>query len=220
MARRGDHSLEQIKNMILDAAEELVIEGGLSQLRVRKIALKIGYTVGSVYMVFDNMTDLILHIKGRTLDAIAEQMEEIATINAEQHLEALAGVYIRFASQNFNRWSMVFENRLPQNTVIPVWYQKKVDELYGKFEKQFAFLVPELSPAQRKQTALAYQGGIHGICALMLNTPISGLKDIDLEESIKLLVRRFIYDGRTKPTGEIKQANPLNVDCNWGVNAV
>jgi AcrR family transcriptional regulator len=220
MARRGHHSLEQIKNMILGAAEELVIEGGLSQLRVRNIAIKIGYTVGSVYMVFDNMTDLILHVKGRTLDALIKQMEEITTTNPEQRLGELAGVYIHFASKNFNRWSMLFENRLPKNTAIPAWYQQKVDDLYGIFEKQFAFLSPGLSYAQRKQTTLAFQGGIHGICTLMLNTPISDLNDMDLEESIKLFVRRFIYDGQMKSLAVINQANALNVGCNWGANAV
>jgi len=108
MARRGHHTLEQIKNMVLVAAEDLVVEGGLTQLRVRNIAVKIGYTVGSIYMVFESMDDLILHVKGRTLDILAEQMEQVKAPTAEQRLEELAGVYIKFANQNLNRWSMVF----------------------------------------------------------------------------------------------------------------
>jgi AcrR family transcriptional regulator len=195
MARRGHHTLEQIKNMVLVAAEDLVINGGLTQLRVRNIAVKIGYTVGSIYMVFDNMNDLILHIKGRTLDAITGQMEQVQCSNPEHCLEELAGVYIRYASENLNRWSMVFEHRLPEDAEIPEWYQKKVDNLYEKFETHFAMIAPELSHAQRRQTALAFLGGIHGICVFMLTTQLGGLNDDDLEESVVLLIRRFIHDG-------------------------
>jgi AcrR family transcriptional regulator len=195
MARRGDHTLDQIKNMVLLAAEDLVVEGGLSQLRVRNIAVKIGYTVGSIYMVFDSMTELTLNVKGRTLDTIAEEMEQVRAPNPEQGLEELAGVYIRYASQNLNRWSMLFEHRLPEDIEIPGWYQHKVDNLYGKFEAQFALLAPELSSAQRKQTALAFLGGIHGICVFMLTTQLGGLNSSDLEESVILLIRRFIHDG-------------------------
>ncbi|MEQ1559986.1 MAG: TetR/AcrR family transcriptional regulator [Methyloglobulus sp.] len=211
MARRGDHSLEQIKEMILIAAEELVVEKGLSQLRVRNIAVKIGYTVGSIYMVFDSMTDLILHIKGRALDTISEQMDGITATNAELGLEELAAVYIRFASQNLNIWSMVFEHRLPEDIAIPVWYQQKVNNLFGKFEKQFSFLFPESSPAQKKQAALTFLGGVHGICVLMLTTPVTNLNSFDFEESIKLLVQRILHRTQGNAMSEILRPDSYGV---------
>ena len=73
-------------------------------LKVRKIAVEIGYTVGSIYMVFANMADLIMHINARTLDAIAAQLEQVQDCSAEQSIEALAMTYLSYASQNFNRW--------------------------------------------------------------------------------------------------------------------
>ncbi len=39
--------------------------------------MEIGYTVGSIYMVFDNMADLIMHVKGRTLDDISQQLKAV-----------------------------------------------------------------------------------------------------------------------------------------------
>lgn len=194
MARRGHHTLEQIKDMVIAAAEELIEQGGLCSLRVRNIASKIGYTVGSIYMVFDSMNDLIVHMKGRTLDTISKQMEAVEAANAEQYLEEFAGIYVRFASENLSRWSMVFEHRLPVDYEIPNWYQIKVDSLYKKFEDQFKILAPELSVSERKQTALAFLGGVHGICVLMLTKQLGGFNDADMEESIILLTRRFIHD--------------------------
>lgn len=194
MARRGHHTLEQIKNMVLVAAEELVAEGGQNQLRVRNIAVKIGYTVGSIYMVFESMNDLIVHLKSRTLDAINQQMGQVIAHNAEQQLEELATVYIQFASQNLNRWGLVFEHRSPDNTAAPDWYQSKVDKLYKNFEDQFEVLIPGMSGVERRRTTLAFLGGIHGICVLMLTKQLGVINDNDLEESVALLIRRFIQD--------------------------
>lgn len=215
MARRGHHTLEQIKSMVLVAAEDLVVQGGLSQLRVRNIAAKIGYTVGSIYMVFSNMDDLILHVKGRALDEIAEKMDKVQSPNAEQRLEELAGVYIRYATQNLNRWSLVFEHRLPEGSEIPAWYQHKLDTLYGKFETQFANISPELSSSQCRQTALAFLGGIHGICSLMLTTQLAGLNDNDLEESVTLLIRRFIHDGWVNAMSGVKSSAKHPANNTW-----
>ncbi len=195
MARRGHHTLDEIKEMILLAAEQLVVQGGLTQLRIRNIAAKIGYTVGSIYMVFENMDDLIMHVKGRSLDEMTGQMQQIHAVNPEQSLEALADIYIKYASQNLNRWSLVFEHRLPENVEIPYWYQKKIDKLYSQFEEQFAALAPGLSSRQCRQTALAFLGGIHGICSLILTSQLAGFNDNDLEESVILLIRRFVHDG-------------------------
>jgi AcrR family transcriptional regulator len=194
MARRGHHSLEQIKNMVLAAAEELVVEGGLPKLRVRNIAMKIGYTVGSIYMVFDSMDDLILHLNGRTLDAIIEKMEQTQCSDPTQCLERLAGIYIRYASENRKRWAAVFDYHLPEGTEIPEWYQSKVDNLYGIFEAYFAMIAPELPQIQHRQTALAFLGGIHGISVFMLSTHVSGFNQDDLEKSVSLLIKRFAND--------------------------
>ena len=194
MARRGHHTLEQIKEMIIAASEELIAEGGLSQLRVRNIAAKIGYTVGSIYMVFDSMDDLIVQLKGRAVDAITEKMARVSAPNAEQCLEELAQVYIQFASENLNRWSMVFEHRLPDSVKIPDWYQSKVNLLHKKFEDQFELLIPNLPKIEKSRTALAFLGGVHGICVLMLIKRLSNFDENDLEESVALLVRRFIQD--------------------------
>ena len=194
MARRGHHTLEQIKQMIIAASEELIAEGGLSQLRVRNIAAKIGYTVGSIYMVFNSMDDLILQLKGRALDAVTDKMAQVSAPNPEQRLEELAKIYIQFASENLNRWSMVFEHRLPDSAKVPDWYQSKVNLLHKKFEDQFELLIPNLSKIEKSRTALAFLGGIHGICVLMLIKQLSNFDENGLEESVALLIRRFIQD--------------------------
>jgi AcrR family transcriptional regulator len=191
MARRGNHTLEQIKEMVIEAAEDLVVQGGLNQLRVRTIAVKIGYTVGSIYMVYENMNDLILHIKGRTIDAIVDEMDQVIDDNPVVALEELANIYVNYANENLNRWSMVFEHQQQPNNDAPEWYRNKLDKLFSKFEVQFTAINPKLTASQRKQTVVSFFGGVHGICLFLLTTPIGGTNDKNLDLYVKHLVDRF-----------------------------
>ena len=192
MARRSEHSLEELKAMVLDAAEIIVIEEGFSALKVRKIAMEIGYTVGSIYMVFANMADLIMHINARTLDAIAAQLEQVQDRSAEQSIETLAMTYLSYASQNFNRWCNTFEYPLPTDAEIPDWYQEKVDNVFATVQARFTELAPELSEDHGKRAARALWCGVHGICMLSLTGKQDKAGINDIEETIVLLVRNFM----------------------------
>ncbi|MGZ8946503.1 MAG: TetR/AcrR family transcriptional regulator, partial [Methylococcaceae bacterium] len=98
MAKRSEHTQEELKALVLSAAEAIVIDEGFSELKVRRIAAEIGYTVGSIYMVFINMADLIMHINAKTLDAISAQLEQVQDCSTEQSIEALAMTYLSYAS--------------------------------------------------------------------------------------------------------------------------
>ena len=193
MARRSEHSQEEIKEMVLKAAETIVIEEGFAELKVRKIAMEIGYTVGSIYMVFDNMADLIIHVKGRTLDDIAKQLSQV-TIgnNAEKNIEQLAKTYLLYAEQNFNRWSMIFEHRLAEDEVIPGWYQQKVDHVFSIVESQFKKLSTTHTDEQSQQAARALWSGVHGICTLSLTGKLDLVGVKNIENTVVLLVDSFI----------------------------
>ena len=48
MARRNQHSREELQALAIDAVRELVAEHGLAKLSVRKVAEKIRYTPGKI----------------------------------------------------------------------------------------------------------------------------------------------------------------------------
>jgi AcrR family transcriptional regulator len=193
MARRSEHSLEELKALVLSAAETIVIEEGFSALKVRTIAMEIGYTVGSIYMVFTNMADLIMHINAGTLDAIAVQLEQAQEeCGAEQSIQILASSYLRYASQNFNRWHTVFDYSLSVDSKITAWYKEKVDNVFALLEVPFLAYAPALSEDQRKRAVRALWFGVHGICALSLKGQRDKTDIDDIEETLALLVKNFM----------------------------
>ncbi len=193
MARRSEHSQEEIKEMILTAAETVVVEEGFDKLKVRKIAMEIGYTVGSIYMVFDNMADLIMHVKGRTLDDIAKRLNAVInTGDPEQTIALLAKAYLTFACQNFNRWRMIFEHQLKEGEQVPEWYQQKVNQIFALVEQQFKQLTATHSEEQSMQASHALWCGVHGICTLSLTGKLDLLGVENIEKTVALLVDNFI----------------------------
>ncbi len=192
MAKRSEHTQEELKALVLSAAEAIVIEEGFSELKVRRIAAEIGYTVGSIYMVFTNMADLIMHINAKTLDAISAQLEQVQNCSTEPSIEALAIAYLSYASHNFNRWRTVFDYALSAKADIPAWYPKKVNSIFNPIEARFAELVPELAEDHRKRAARALWCSVHGICVLSLTGQDDKPHIYDIEETLALLVRNFM----------------------------
>jgi AcrR family transcriptional regulator len=192
MAKRSEHSLEELKALVLEASESIVIEEGFEALKVRRIAAEIGYTVGSIYMAFKNMADLIDHINAKTLDAIAAELKQVQDCNIEPSIETLAIAYLGYANQNFNRWRNVFENSFSAETQTADWYQDKFDNVFALVDTQLAKLKPELSEGHRKRAARALWCGIHGICVLSLKSELDKTNIYDVEETIVLLVRSFM----------------------------
>jgi len=190
MARRSDHSREELHEMALAAAEKIVAEQGLEGLSARKVAAEIGYTVGTLYLVFENIDDLILQVNARTLDRLHARMNEVHNRSSDprDYLVQLGQVYIRFADEDPHRWAMVFEHRLAEDRVVPAWYQEKVSRMFAMVEEGLEPLAGQRPPEEITQAARALWGGVHGICILALSETL-GVAGVD---SVQKLTQSLI----------------------------
>ncbi|MEQ1637979.1 MAG: WHG domain-containing protein [Methylococcales bacterium] len=193
MARRSEHTQEEIKQMVIQAAETIINEDGSAKLKARTLAMEIGYTVGSIYMVFNNMADLILHLKARTLDDIGLFLQQVPAHNPPHDcLIALSKAYLHYAKRHFNRWQMLFEQGETAGAVVPEWYALKIAELLNPVASHFKRLAPQAPAEQIQQAAQALWQGVQGICLLSLSDPLDELEVREIEAIIVLLVDNFI----------------------------
>jgi len=182
MARRSDHSRDELREMTLTAAEQIVAEQGYEGLSARKVAAAIGYTVGTLYLVFENLDDLILHINARTLDRLHARMTELQANagDASDYLLQLGETYIAFADEDPHRWAMVFEHRFSENRSVPEWYQEKIARMFAMVEEGLEPLAKDHTRQEITQAARALWGGVHGICILALtdNLGVVGVESV------------------------------------------
>ncbi|MBU6140804.1 MAG: TetR/AcrR family transcriptional regulator [Proteobacteria bacterium] len=66
--RRNDHTKDEIKEMIIRAGSDLIDKSPFSGFGTRQIVKEIGYTVITLYNVFDSYDDIVFHINATTLD--------------------------------------------------------------------------------------------------------------------------------------------------------
>lgn len=165
MARRSEHSQEQIKQMVLEAAEEIVQEQGFSALKVRKVAADIGYTVASIYMVYTNMHDLNMHIKARTWLKMRQYLEaHIATPASIETVNDFAINYLEFTVRNNGLWRMLFENQLLAGDIIPDEYLRQSDSVIELFYQLLKQLDTQHSDEKIRQAAQTLIKSMQGIC--------------------------------------------------------
>lgn len=189
MARRSDHSREEIREMALEAAEKLIAEQGSKALSARKLASAIGYTVGTLYLVFENLDDLILQVNARTLDRLhARMLEALAPLDdPTERILMLGHSYIAFADAHPHHWELVFEHRLPPEKEPPQWYKDKVRRMFALVETELEPLAAGRGSKAITQAAAALWSGVHGICILAISKQldVAGVDSVqDLTHSL------------------------------------
>lgn len=194
MARRSDHSREEIREMALAATERIVREQGYTGFSARKVASAIGYTVGTLYLVFDNLDDLVLQVNGRTLDRLHARMlqEQVDQAPPAEQLLQLGHSYINFANQDPRCWEMIFEHRFASAQQTPGWYQKKVARMFALVEAKLKPLAAARSEKEIARAAHALWSGVHGICILAITDKLDVTGVDSVQELTRFLMGNFL----------------------------
>ena len=166
MGRRADHTRDELRQMILDAATGLIDRAGPAGLSARAVARKIGYSVGTIYNLFDNLDDLIWQINGRTLDSLQANLAAAATgSGAEPRVRRLAQAYLDFVTTYPKRWALVLENRTGA-AEPPRWYSDRIRGLFDLAEAALADYFPDTAAGARRRSAHVLWAGLTGIALL------------------------------------------------------
>lgn len=103
MKRRGS---EESKKCILEAAEQLFAETGYADTTIRKVALRAGLSVGTIYLYYRNKEELYSELFRRRLEGFSAMTEPL---REKEPLEALRGLidsYLDYAVKKAKLVSM------------------------------------------------------------------------------------------------------------------
>jgi len=192
MARRSDHSREELKELILDSAADIVKQEGLAALTARRVADAIGYSPGTLYNLFANLDDLVLHLNGRTLDHLRDDLANVPLSgNAKADTGALAAAYLRYLEKQPALWQLLFDHKLPDGAELPAWYAEHIGQTLSILERA-------LAPAYVNNTAGAENAArilwasLHGICSLASSGKLPVVSSQTVTEMVTTLGENFI----------------------------
>lgn len=167
MARRSDHTREELFRLALDAARRITEAEGLRGLRARQIVREIGYTIGTLYNLFEDLDDLIVHMNGETLDALYEACAPAPTGHEpEENLRVLAARYLRYTRAHPKLWNAIFEHKLPEGRASPDWYLEKIAKLRKLEQDALAPLFPDGQDTELQHHALVLWTSLFGMASV------------------------------------------------------
>lgn len=191
MGRRSTHTPDQLRELILDAAQAIIETNGLVGLSAREIARRIGYSPGTIYNMFQNLDDVVLHIEARVLDALDERIQAAMSVGpAEERVSRLAETYLAFTHERPKLWNLLFEHYMPAGADTPPWYQLKLETLMGRVETALSPVFPAGMEQDRQRAARVLWAGVHGITSLSTANKLSNVTT----EAATMLVRDLIHN--------------------------
>ena len=197
MARRSDHSREELQEMALTAAETLLDEHGGAALSTRKVAAAIGYSVGALYLSFKNLDDLCWQINARTLCGLMNALDQqVDAPNPRERLKGYASAYLSYAQQWSHRWALLFDHSSSEGDEAPEWLQATIAELFTRIEADLAELHPEETPEDITLAARTLWSSVHGITQLKLRDKLFFGGESAAQQMTDSLIDRYL-DGWT-----------------------
>lgn len=186
MARRNDHTREELVAMTLEHVKNFLAEHPHHELSLRKIAAMIGYVPSTLVNVFGNYNLLLLHAVAQTLDELFADAEvQMAQAqSAEDALRKLAYCYLDFAIRNPYRWQLIFQHTM-NGEELPEWQTERIDNMTGMLETLIRQITPDQSDAGILEASRVLWAGVHGITLLTVDdklftsSPVNGKALID-----------------------------------------
>ncbi|PJK28040.1 TetR/AcrR family transcriptional regulator [Minwuia thermotolerans] len=194
MARRSDHTHDEIRAMAVAAARAKIENAGLDKVTLRGIARDIGYSPGTLYNVFDSADELMMRVNAGTIDDLVAALSAAERNGAEPDLRALLAIYRDFVEQNRHRWQAVFDYSLSDPGAAPDWYVAKLNDGLAVVERAVARL-PGDFPYPPAVVARVIWAGLHGIFSLGAEGNLKLVTDrdaADLAEALIALIDRAI----------------------------
>lgn len=184
------------REALIDAAERVIGESGLSGLKARELAKEIGCSLGAIYNLVVDIDELILRVGSRTLarlDVVLSEAEGVAVPDcpekAVEQLVAIGLAYCRFARSNLHLWRTLFEHRIAKGSKLPDWAASEQMNLFRHIALPLAALMPKAGEETIAMFTRTMFSAVHGVVTLGLDGKLVAVPARELERQIDALVR-------------------------------
>jgi AcrR family transcriptional regulator len=191
MGRPREHD-EQTAAALLDAAEQLIAEGGVDGLSLREVAGAAGTTTRAVYSLFGSKEQLLGALGVRAFEFLEAGLEELpVTVDPRQDLVEASLMFRRFALGHPALFSIAFHRVDP--TIWPRFQTAAMDTLVILHQRFEPLAAQELLGGRSvSEAAWQFHALCEGLAALELRgTPLSGDPETLWRDAIHALVNGF-----------------------------
>ncbi len=177
---RNDRQKEELREVILTAARQIVVHNGFAALSIRKLAKEIGYAPGTIYLYFENRDTLTREICLQGFAELSEQLDSVVEMaDPQERLIALLHAYADFAIQHPETYRLSFME--DPKFAEEMMRAAPLEEENGAGRRAFTLIVEAVAALQQSGTIRAEEDAqllaemfwtsIHGVVSLKLIYP-------------------------------------------------
>lgn len=144
-------------------------EQGFTGFSARAVARRIGYSVGTLYNVFESLDHLLIAINSRTFEMWTDYLRRRVEAGGSDRLRALVEAYFEFARDNPKLWMAIYDHRLPPGMVMPEQDMEVRRDLTRIVFREIAANLPGRTEAEVEHLARSLIATVHGHCTFELN---------------------------------------------------
>ena len=182
----------RLREHLIEAAEELIREGGIEAVKARDLARMAGCSLGAIYTVFDDLDQLVMAVNGRTFRklgaVVAASQTGADSLAPTERLIRMACAYLGFATEHNNLWRTLFDFEMSTEGPVPKWYLEELSRLFDHIREPLREIFPEMSEEERDLMTRTLFSSVHGIVLLGLERRISAVPREKLETMIRMLL--------------------------------
>jgi len=186
-----------LKNELLEAAENRIQNGGVRALSLRKLAKDAGVTTMATYHHFANKKALLVEIAIRGFDSLAREMSR-SSKNAKSPKQAVTGImraYFHFALEKPEIYHLMFGREIQGKQLIPEFKSAANRSFYIMAEAVKAHLDNSGHEVDADPVGLSFWGTLHGLVCLVTDGTIlyKSRSQEQLERLIDQAVKGLFY---------------------------
>jgi len=159
---------ESIREEILDAARTLFVKEGYEHVSIRKIAEKIEYAPGTIYLYFRDKAEILDRLCEETFSKLAQKIQAINAdpSNPLDGLRRGLRTYIQFGIDNPNHYIVTFvqAKQIPEHQ--PNAGEQCFENLRGAVRR--CVEAGQLNCEDVEEVAQALWAGAHGVTTLLI----------------------------------------------------
>ncbi|WP_413112021.1 TetR/AcrR family transcriptional regulator [Thaumasiovibrio sp. DFM-14] len=199
MARRNDHTREELIALTLNNVKDFLDAHSHHELSLRKIAAMIGYVPSTLINIFGSYNLLLLEVVANTLDELAlEAKQQVVTAHTpDQAIRILANCYLSYAKSHPYRWQLIFQHKMPGDE-LPDWQNNRINNLTAMLEGQVANLTGLEDNREIEKISRVLWAGVHGITLLSVDDKLFANNVVSGAELIDNLIDNYLSPWRRK----------------------
>jgi len=115
---RKEREREEMRRLILEAAQKLFLANGYEKVSIRNIADEIEYSPATIYLYFKDKNELFFALHQQAFRKLINEFAPIAHLqNPMDKLEEMGRLYIRFAFENPELFDLMFIMTAPMDAI-------------------------------------------------------------------------------------------------------